>query len=86
MVDREAAKCYKDWKSDLHDYFKDLGGVQNESAVRAHPSKNLRIPNQCGHCCDRFMSDKFQVIESLLYVVLLYIIKVNFTNVECNHK
>ena len=86
VVDREAAKCYKDWKRDLYDYFKDHGGSENESAVRAHLPKNFRNPDHWGHCCDRFMSDKFQVIGSLLYVVLLYIIKVDFTNAECNHK
>ena len=29
IVDREAAKCYKDWKSDLHDHFKSVEKAQD---------------------------------------------------------
>ena len=37
MVDREAAKSYKDWKNDLHDHFKVVGGAANQKATRLNP-------------------------------------------------
>ena len=37
IVDREAAKCYNHWKSDLHDHFRALGGVANEKVARFNP-------------------------------------------------
>ena len=42
VVDREAAKCYKDRKSDLYDHFKSVGGAQNEAAARNNPPDTLR--------------------------------------------
>ena len=42
MVDWEAAKCYKDWESDLHDHFKAVGGVKNQEAARLNPPETLR--------------------------------------------
>ncbi|GMN69640.1 hypothetical protein TIFTF001_038685 [Ficus carica] len=37
IIDRDSAKCHKDWKNDLHNYFKELGGDDNEEYVRAQP-------------------------------------------------
>ena len=42
VVDREAVKCYKDWKSDLHDHFKYVGGAQNEAVARNNSHETLR--------------------------------------------
>ncbi|GMN66381.1 hypothetical protein TIFTF001_035457 [Ficus carica] len=58
--DMAHAKYYKDLKNDLHNYFKDLGGDDNEEYVRAHPSEAFRNKQYWGCCCDRFMSDKFK--------------------------
>ncbi|GMN63610.1 hypothetical protein TIFTF001_032692 [Ficus carica] len=33
IIYRDSAKCYKDWKNDLYNYFKDIGGADNEEYV-----------------------------------------------------
>ncbi|GMN33898.1 hypothetical protein TIFTF001_004400 [Ficus carica] len=38
IINHDYAKYYKDWKNDLHNYFKDLGGADNEEYVRDPPS------------------------------------------------
>ena len=73
VVDREATKHYKDWKSDLHDHFKSVRGAHNEAAARN--TKHWR------KCCDRFMSDAFQVIlHSFIILLLVIYVNLNFTN------
>ena len=80
MVNREATKYYKDWKSDLHDHFKSVGGEQNEQVARNNPPE-LRIIEHWGKCCDRFMSDAFRVILHSFTILLLVIyLNLNFTN------
>jgi len=58
VVDREAAKCYKDWKSSLHRYYKRYG--------RETLPANMRNKAHWDRCCDRFSGDKFQVIIHML--------------------
>ncbi|KAL3640581.1 hypothetical protein CASFOL_015549 [Castilleja foliolosa] len=35
MVERDAKRCYKKWKSDLHNHFKENGGLADPARVRA---------------------------------------------------
>ncbi|GMN70116.1 hypothetical protein TIFTF001_039164 [Ficus carica] len=42
IIDRDCTKCYKDWKNDLHNYFKDLGGADNEDSGVHHASAGPR--------------------------------------------
>ena len=81
VVDREAVKCYKDWKSDLHDHFKSVGGAQNAAVAINNPPKTLKNREHWEVCCDRFMSDVFQVILNF-FTILLFVIylNLNFTN------
>jgi len=58
VVDREASKCYKDWKSSLHRYYKRYG--------RETLPANMRNKAHWDRCCDRFSGDKFQVIIHML--------------------
>ncbi|EXB58275.1 hypothetical protein L484_015608 [Morus notabilis] len=55
VVNREAAKCYKDWKSSLHRHYKRYG--------RESLPSNMRNQVHCDRCCDRFSGDKFQKIS-----------------------
>ncbi|EXC30722.1 hypothetical protein L484_027897 [Morus notabilis] len=55
VVDREAAKCYKDWKSFLHRHYKCYG--------RESLPSNMRNQVHWDRCCDRFSGDKFQKIS-----------------------
>ncbi|EXC30704.1 hypothetical protein L484_027879 [Morus notabilis] len=52
IVDREAAKCYKDWKRSLHGHYKRYG--------RESLPSNMRNQLHWDRCCDRFSGDKFQ--------------------------
>ncbi|EXC17376.1 hypothetical protein L484_027568 [Morus notabilis] len=52
VIDREAAKCYKDWKSSLHRHYKRYG---RESLL-----SNMRNQVHWDRCCDMFSGDKFQ--------------------------
>ena len=71
VVDREAAKCYKDWKSSLHRYYKRYG--------RETLLANMRNKAHWDRCCDRFSGDKFQVIIDMLELYdFLYIISSNY--------
>ena len=71
VVDREAAKCYKDWKSSLHRYCKRYG--------RESLPSNMRNQAHWDRCCDRFSDDKFQVIIDMLELYdFLYIISSNY--------
>ena len=81
VVYREATKCYKDWKSDLHDHFKSIGGAKNEAVARNNRSETLSNTKHWGKYCDRFMSDVFQVISNF-FTILLFVIylNLNFTN------
>ncbi|EXC17474.1 hypothetical protein L484_001316 [Morus notabilis] len=55
VINREAAKCYKDWKSSLHRHFKRYG--------RESLPSNMRNQLHWDRCCDRFSGDKFQKIS-----------------------
>ena len=48
VVDREAAKCYKDWKSDLNNHFKSVGGAQKAATTRDNPPETLGNKEQWG--------------------------------------
>ncbi|KAL3642688.1 hypothetical protein CASFOL_013503 [Castilleja foliolosa] len=59
MVERDAKRCYKEWKSDLHDHFKDNGGLEDPDRVRANVPVTVQYPEHWLRCCDRFSSPKF---------------------------
>ena len=65
VIYRDAAKCYRDWKSDLHDYFKSRGGVDNPN-IRLLPPPNLRDRAHWPPMCDVFRSERFQVDMDLI--------------------
>ncbi|EXB77870.1 hypothetical protein L484_009166 [Morus notabilis] len=52
VVDKEAVKCYKDWKSSLDRHYKCCG--------RESLPSNMRNQLHWDRCCDRFSGDKFQ--------------------------
>ncbi|CAA0839344.1 Unknown protein [Striga hermonthica] len=60
MVQRDAMKCYRDWKSDLHDHFKKVGGVADPGAAKQKVPKNIRDRLHWELCCERFSSEKFK--------------------------
>ncbi|GFP99395.1 hypothetical protein PHJA_002083600 [Phtheirospermum japonicum] len=59
MMERDAKRCYKKWKSDLHDHFKQNGGLADPDRVRASVPKTVRHPGHWRRCCKRFSSAKF---------------------------
>lgn len=42
IIDRQVAKYYKDWKSDLYGHFKRPGGKNKEGVAKANPPDCLR--------------------------------------------
>ena len=67
VIDRDAKKCYKDWKSDLHNYFKKWGGKENEVFIRQNPPKSVKNKEYWGPTVDRFLSPEFQVTNKIFY-------------------
>ncbi|KAL3640580.1 hypothetical protein CASFOL_015548 [Castilleja foliolosa] len=59
MVERDAKRCYRKWKSDLHNHFKENGGLADPARVRASVPKTVRRPVHWRRCCKRFSSAKF---------------------------
>ncbi|KAL6493627.1 hypothetical protein OROGR_032406 [Orobanche gracilis] len=59
MVERDAKKCYSEWKSDLHAHFKQNGGLEDLDRARASVPENIRDPEHWARCCIRFSSPEF---------------------------
>lgn len=62
IVQRDARKCYNEWKTSLYEHFQRVGDITNLDAAKQKPPASLRNSSHWTPCCDRFASPEFQVL------------------------
>ena len=69
-------KAWKGHKYKLHNYFKDIGGLEDIELAKRKPHPDLNEEQQADweKLCEIWSSEKFQVIVQFYFLISIYII------------
>ena len=88
-IDRHAQDRYKEWKNDLHEYFKDNGGIENVDQIKQKCPPTVKSALHWQTLCDRFCSEEFQVLIFnfiiFFFKFIIYSCSLNFNLTETVH-